>query len=66
MTSPPSMTHAAMAQPKVGTFSATCCGFLNTPDPMTVPTTRAVAIHGPRTRSSWMSGPDLWSRFDDS
>src|SRR5437588_9962420 len=57
MTSPPRSTQAAMAQPNVGTASATACGFLNTPEPMTVPTTRAVAIHGPRTRSSWSLVP---------
>src|SRR5262245_42142114 len=28
------------------------CGFLNTPEPMTVPTMMAVAVTGPRTRTS--------------
>src|SRR5947208_3054652 len=51
-TSRPSSTQAAMAQPNVGTSWATAAGFLNTPEPITVPTTRAVAIHGPSTRSS--------------
>src|SRR5262245_30459664 len=38
--------------PKVGRFSATACGFLKTPEPMTVPTTTAIAISGPRARTS--------------
>ena len=40
----------AIAMPNSGTFSATLRPFLKTPEPMTVPTTIAVAIHGPSTR----------------
>src|SRR4051812_36437619 len=48
---PPS-THAAIASPTSGIFSETLRPFLNTPEPMTVPTTTAVVIHRPRTRGS--------------
>src|SRR5712692_3486048 len=37
--------------PKYGTFSATTCGFLKMPEPMTQPTTTAVAMSGPRART---------------
>src|SRR6476620_8666655 len=47
----PSKTQAAIAQPKLGTASATSAGFLKTPEPMTLPTTTAVVIHGPRART---------------
>src|SRR5262245_2222944 len=46
----PTSTQASMARPKSGTSLATAYGFLKTPEPMTVPMTMAVAIHGPRTR----------------
>src|SRR5262245_16318366 len=51
MVNKPSRTQAAIAQPKFGTAFATSAGFLNTPAPMTLPTTTAVVIHGPRTRT---------------
>src|SRR5262249_20679006 len=34
-----------------GTCSATCCGFLKTPEPITVPMTTAIAVQGPRART---------------
>src|SRR5262245_5346150 len=46
----PTRTQASMARPKSGTSLATAYGFLKTPEPMTVPMTMAVAIHGPSTR----------------
>src|SRR6185312_4870031 len=49
--SSPTSTHAPIARPNSGTFSATLRAFLNTPEPITVPITMAVAIHGPRTRT---------------
>ena len=48
--STPPSTQTRIARPNSGTFSATLRPFLKTPEPMTVPTTMAVAIHGPRTR----------------
>ena len=41
-------TSAAFMVP----FSETLVAFLNTPEPITVPMIKAVAIHGPRMRGS--------------
>src|SRR3977135_3795681 len=62
----PTSTQAAMTMPNsardtmnysenVAMSLATACGFLKTPEPMTVPMTMAVAIQGPRTRGSWLA-----------
>src|SRR6516164_2521194 len=51
MTRSPPSTHSMATRPVYGTLSAMPAGFLNTPEPMTVPTTRAVATTGPRARA---------------
>src|SRR5215212_3929388 len=48
--SKPPITQTPIAGMNSGIFSATAAGFLNTPEPMTVPITTAAVIHGPRTR----------------
>src|SRR5947209_13616150 len=48
----PPRTQTPIAGMNSGIFSATAAGFLKTPEPMTVPITTAVVIHGPRTRGS--------------
>src|SRR5262249_21401017 len=50
--SKPPSTHTPATSPKEGTFSAIDCGFLKMPEPITVPTTRAVAMNGPKARTS--------------
>src|SRR5438128_836143 len=53
----PTTTQAVRARPASGTLLATADAFLKTPDPMTVPTTMAVAVTYPRTRGScWPGG----------
>ena len=46
-TSRPPRTHTTATRPEYGTATAMACGFLKTPEPMTVPTTMAVAMTGP-------------------
>src|ERR1043165_82343 len=48
----PTRIQAIMINPNSEMFLATSCGFLNTPEPMTVPMTMAVPIQGPSTRES--------------
>src|SRR5262245_15117445 len=48
----PPRTQTPIAGTNSGTSLATAAGFLKTPEPITVPMTIAVVIHGPRTRGS--------------
>ena len=50
--STPTSTQAIMIRPNSLRSFATACGFLKTPEPMTVPMTMAVAIQGPRVRGN--------------
>ena len=60
---PPKIQTMA-AKPLKGSCSDTTCGFLKTPEPITVPATMAMAIHGPKARTSFEVGAKVG--VDDS